>query len=296
MGTLSADKLSQFSVSIHAMTEASDPSMTPWPELPEPQVRTRVAAEHSGAANLFKPFVHDDGQVRSLHFTQGEIQSRMDRRSPWHLEVDYTRTMMGFLLFGPVPAKLAMIGLGGGSLAKFCYHQLRQCRLTVLENNPHVIALRRDFCVPEDDARFEVIEGDGAVFAASPPAGLNVFLVDGFDHTGQPPALCTQEFYDDCFTALAADGLLVVNLHHDDANYPVWAERIRRSFSGNVLEVPALEKSNCIVFASRGAPLAGRHIRLQNSLLVLDSEARMQLSSEFQRIARYLQDQDAMSR
>ena len=278
------------------MTEASDPSLTPWPALPELHVSARVASANTGAANLVKPFVRDDGQVKSLHFTQGEIQSRMDSRSPWQLELDYTRTMMGFLLFGPVPAKLAMIGLGGGSLAKFCYRQLRQCRLTVLENNPHVIALRRDFCVPEDDARFQVVEGDGAAFAASPPAGLNVFLVDGFDHTGQPPALCTQGFYDDCFTALAADGLLVVNLHHDDANYPVWAERIRRSFGGNVLEVPALEKSNCIVFASRGAPLAGRRIRLKNSLLMLDSEARMQLSSEFQRIARYLQDQDAMAR
>ena len=299
MRTLTAGRVRQFSGSIHAMTEAPDPSMTLWPKLPalpDLQGSTRAAAENSGAAHPVKPFVRDDGHVRSLHFTQGEIQSRMDMRSPWQLEVDYTRTMMGFLLFNPVPAKLAMLGLGGGSLAKFCYRQMPQCHITVLECNPHVIALRRDFCVPEDDARFQVIEGDGAVFVASPPPGLNVFLVDGFDHTGQPASLCTQQFYDDCSAALAPDGLLAVNLHYDDANYPVWVERIRRSFDGNLTEVPAPEKSNCIVFASRGAPLAGRRMHLQSGLSSLDSQARVQLKSEFQRIARYVQDQDVLSR
>lgn len=57
-----------------------------------------------------KPFVHDDGQARSLHFTKGELQSRMNRHSPWQLEVDYTLTMMGFLLLQPAPASIAWWG------------------------------------------------------------------------------------------------------------------------------------------------------------------------------------------
>ena len=32
---------------------------------------------------------------------------------------------------------------------------------------------------------------------------------------GQPPQLCSQDFYDDCFRALAPGGVLVVNLHVD---------------------------------------------------------------------------------
>ena len=71
-----------------------------------------------------KPFVRDDGTGKSLHFTLGELQSRMLTASPWQLEVDYTRTMMGFLLFHPAPARIGMIGLGGGSIAKFCHRYL----------------------------------------------------------------------------------------------------------------------------------------------------------------------------
>jgi hypothetical protein len=104
-----------------------------------------------------RPFVLDDGASRSLHFTLGELQSRMRLDSPCALEVDYTRTMMGFLLFNPSPAHIGMIGLGGGSIAKFCHRFLPASRMTVLEINPHVIVLRNDFQVPPDDERFEVL-------------------------------------------------------------------------------------------------------------------------------------------
>ena len=232
-----------------------------------------------------KPFVREDGAGKSLHFTLGELQSRMLLRRPGYLDLDYTRTMMGFLLFRPAPVHIGMIGLGGGSLAKFCHRQLPASRMTVLEINPHVIALRREFKVPEDDDRFQVIAADGALYLQQEAPGFDVLLVDGFDHQGQPAALCSQCFYDDCFAALAADGVLVVNLHCDHSDYALQVGRISRSFSGNAVEVMAVEKSNSIVFASRGPAISPRRMSLPNSLSGLDAEARMQLRSELVRIA-----------
>ena len=55
---------------------------------------------------------------------------------------------------------------GGGSLAKFCYRHLPDTCITVVEINPHVIALRDEFKVPPDDRRFRVVEADGVHFAA----------------------------------------------------------------------------------------------------------------------------------
>ena len=49
----------------------------------------------------------------------------------------------------------------------------------------------------------------------------------------------SRQFYDDCFSSLATDGVLAVKLHHDDAAYPVRSERIRCSFGGNAVEVLA---------------------------------------------------------
>ncbi|MGQ2978095.1 MAG: fused MFS/spermidine synthase [Polaromonas sp.] len=232
-----------------------------------------------------KPFVRNDGAALSLHFTLGELQSRMLLRRPGYLDVDYTRTMMGFLLFKPAPTHIGMIGRGGGSLAKFCHRQLGGCQMTVLEINPHVIALRGEFQVPEDDGRFRVIAADGAIYLQHEAPGFDVLLVDGFDHQGQPAALCSQRFYDDCFAALTHDGVLVVNLHRDHPDYALLVGRISRSFSGNAVEVLATEKSNSIVFASRGPAISPRRMSLPQSLSGLDAEARMQLKSELVRIA-----------
>lgn len=265
--------------------------MTPFPSLPA------VAPDGAGAAagsvpaqRCLKPFVRDDGTARSLHFTMGELQSRMNLLSPWQLDVDYTRTMMGFLLFKPAPVRMAMVGLGGGSLAKFCYRQLPGCLISVVEINPHVIALRGDFQVPDDDARFRVIEGDGAAFVATHAGAFDTLLVDGFDHEGQPAQLCSQNFYDDCFAALAPGGILAVNLHYDDPDYAVWVGRIQRSFGGNAVEICALEKSNCIVFASRDAAISPRRINQAASLRGLDHDARLQLRQEFARIVWGMKD------
>jgi spermidine synthase len=265
--------------------------MTPWPSLPVlAPADLGTASGAVSAQHCLKPFVHDDGTARSLHFTMGELQSRMNLLSPWQLEVDYTRTMMGFLLFKPAPARMAMVGLGGGSLAKFCYRQLPACRISVVEINPHVIALRGDFQVPEDDGRFQVIEGDGAVFVASQAGAFDTLLVDGFDHQGQPAPLCSQGFYDDCFAALAPGGILVVNLHYDDPDYAIWVARIQRSFGGNAVEICAMEKSNCIVFASRGAAISPRRMNQAASLRTLEPEARLQLRTEFARIVWGMKD------
>lgn len=231
-----------------------------------------------------RPFVRDEGAAKSLHFTLGELQSRMLAGQPWQLALDYTRTMMGFLLFNPAPVHIGMIGLGGGSLAKFCYRQLPASRMTVLEINPHVIELRREFQVPDDDARLQVIAADGALYLQAGTPAFDVLLVDGFDHEGQPATLCTQRFYDDCFAALCADGVLVVNLHYDHPDYPLWVDRIGRSFNGNTIEALCEEKSNSIVFAAKGRAIAPRAMRLRKSLSGLDQEVRRQLRPALARI------------
>lgn len=160
-----------------------------------------------------RPFVYSTLTTKALHFSISEIQSRMQTQRPDALDLDYTRTMMGVLLFNSRPETLVMIGLGGGSLAKFCYRHLPKTRIKVVEINPHVIALRDEFQVPRDDERFKVRRGNGADFVRLPPYKADVLMVDGFDRGGQPRALCSQRFYDDCHDALQPDGIMVVNLH-----------------------------------------------------------------------------------
>lgn len=204
------------------------------------------------------PYVFELGGAKALHFSINEVQSRMSMDDPWALELEYTRTMMGFLLFAPQPRRIAMIGLGGGSLAKFCHHHLPEAHIKVVEINPHVLELRRVFHVPDDDERFSVMLGDGAVLVQQEPDSCDVLLVDGFDPYGLPDELSSQDFYDSCRAMLHEGGLMVANLHRDHPSFDALVDRIRRSFDDRVLVVhtPDKDSTNCIVFAARGDAFA----------------------------------------
>jgi len=198
------------------------------------------------------PFVRKGADALTLHFAPQEIQSRMSLLQPHALDLEYTRMMMGFLLFNPAPAHIAMIGLGGGSLAKFCHRYLPASRIAVAELDPAVIALRDTFLIPPDDGRFAVIEQDGADFVRRGDLAPDVLLLDGFDAGGLPERLCSQAFYDDCHDMLAPDGIMVANLHVNRPHRQASLERIRRRYGAAVLEVVDDDMTNSVVFACKG--------------------------------------------
>jgi len=214
--------------------------------------------ESTSSRQPVRPFIYATTTSRSLMFAHGEIQSRMWTRDPNALNLEYTRIMMGFLLLNPEPRRIAMVGLGGGSLAKFCYHYLPSARIDVFEINPHVIALRDSFHVPADDSRFTVLLGDGAELIQRHRDEYDAILVDGYDIDGIPAQLTSDAFYEHCFNALAADGLMVGNFHALNFNYRRYLGRIKRRFAGSVIEVSDISLAHRIVFACKGGLLKRR--------------------------------------
>jgi spermidine synthase len=174
----------------------------------------------------------------------------MRASDPGFLVLSYTRTMTAFRLFHEQPERIAMIGLGGGSIAKWCYEHFPTADITVIEISAQVISLREQFLIPADDERFRVICGDGADYVASTEDSPTVLLVDGFDMHGQPPQLCSREFYEDCYRALAPDGLLVVNLCDPGDQESV--AHIQGTFGERLLSVTPEDGENKIVFAVKG--------------------------------------------
>ena len=96
----------------------------------------------------------------------------MQTQDPHALDLQYTRTMTGFLSFKPKPRHIGMIGLGGGSLAKFCHRYLPSARIEIVEINPHVLALRDEFWIPPDDARLTIRLGLTAQPSSAMPRRL----------------------------------------------------------------------------------------------------------------------------
>lgn len=205
---------------------------------------------------LGRPFVFDSDGMRYLLFNTLGTQSSMRLDEPDALVSAYTRKMMAFLLFMPEPRHVLMIGLGGGSLAKFCYRHLPQTRISVVEINADVIALREHFAIPADDERFEVIHGDGAALLSSMLLTPDVILIDAFDELGVAPSLASSDFYRQARQSLTAAGVLVMNLSGQKSRYPVHIESIRAAFGSAVRLVPVQADGNVLLFAFKRRQLA----------------------------------------
>lgn len=238
------------------------------------------------------PFVYDTLRSRNLHFSIEETQSRMTFAKPDFLDIEYTRTMMGFLLFIEQPLKIGMIGLGGGSLAKFCYRHMPHTHITVVEINPHVIALREQFAVPPDDERFQVVRGDGARFVGAHPAEFDVLLVDGYDYDGLPPSLSSRHFYDEACYSLRSGGVMAANIHSAIPGFQSLLDRVSRSFGSAALSVDDNIFGNAIVFAKKDGDLLmepGQAERLPDTI---DYQQRRLLEAAFKRVGSALKARD----
>lgn len=198
-----------------------------------------------------RPFVIEDDGARCLYFTRDFIQSEMRLDDPFELAFAYTRKMMAFLLFLPEPRAILMLGLGGGSLAKWCHRHLPGARVTAVEIDPDVIAFRDQFLVPPDGERFRVVRGDAAQYVAQCEERADVVIIDAFDRDGVAPALCTREFYRDVRAMLSRSGVVAANLVGPKAERVAHLEMLRTVFEGNVILLPIADDGNYVAFAFR---------------------------------------------
>ena len=189
--------------------------------------------------------------MRTLHVGGEAIQSAMRISDPHALALDYTRCMLAFLLFHPEPREALMIGLGGGSLAKYFHKFFRKTTTRVIEIDPRIVAAaRRHFVLPPDDGRLTVEIGDGTEALA--PECCDLLLVDAYHDEEHVPKLASAEFYDAAWLALGERGALAINYMNDDRNFDRYLQRLERAFGGAVLAMPALTDPNIIAFAFKG--------------------------------------------
>ena len=196
-----------------------------------------------------KPFVVEDQERRYLYFNVRLMQSAMLLRSPNALDLRYTQKMMSFLLFNPHPKRIVLIGLGGGSLIKFCFYQMPSVQLTAIELDPDVIAFRDVFQLPPDGPRLQVLQTDGARYIEEAEKGIDVLMVDAFDKTGFAPSLANREFLQSCFDKLSGNGILVVNLAGEKESYAGLIGDSMHVFDDQVIVFSVPEDGNHIMLA-----------------------------------------------
>ncbi|WP_406807257.1 spermidine synthase [Burkholderia semiarida] len=214
-----------------------------------------------------RPFVLETQHAVSLHFDHFGTQSFMSLHDPVRLALGYTRVMMGFLLLQAEPAHICMLGLGGGSLAKYCYRHLPGTAIDAVEINPAVIALRDTFRIPADDARFTVVCADGADHLERADVRTDVILHDAFVADGMRGRCTGATFLDACRARLSESGVLAINFMDDDPALPQHLEQLRSVFGSSYALVPCGDDNNFVAFAWKdGSGLPSLRILLERAL------------------------------
>ncbi len=209
--------------------------------------RSEFTIEACGEARVIRT-----DEALCLHFDDLSVHTLMSIKDPYKLCLTYTQAMMGFKLFKPCPEHILVVGLGGGSLSKYCYRRFPQARISSVEISDDIISLRKTFHIPDDDDRFRVLRVDAADYLATTHDRPDVILLDGYSREGLPASLSSRAFYDLCHARLADDGLLVVNLHGTDARFEPVLISLLDAFAFNCLIGKADRSLNHIVIAHKG--------------------------------------------
>ncbi len=232
--------------------------------------------------------ISEENGIRYLHFGSDWIQGAMRIARPWSLELAYTREMMAGLLMrqhAQWPRRALLIGLGTGSLAKFIYRYLPSCRITVVEINPQVEFIARQyFKLPYDPQRLDVVIACGADYMLSGKRQFDYILVDGFDSDANAGVLDTLPFYQACRARLSDDGLLGVNLLGRNKGFKGSVERLKQAFDGRAAIFPSCDSGNTIAFATGGQQVDVSLDSMRERALSIKKDFRLDLLPTISRL------------
>ena len=172
------------------------------------------------------------GSLICLQFsvrTDQRNQSCMDERRPHELVFSYTRMMMTGLLLRPNPARILMVGLGGGTLPAALAELYPNAIIDVVEIDPAVVKVAERFFGFVPSANTTVFTQDGRVFvkrAALRGERYDLIMLDAFNGEYIPEHLMTREYLQETKALLAPGGTLVANTFsishlydHESATY-----------------------------------------------------------------------------
>ncbi|OZI59759.1 spermidine synthase [Bordetella genomosp. 11] len=204
------------------------------------------------------PTLSESDGIRYLHFDSPWIQGAMRVADPVDLVLEYTGQMMAWLLFmePPKDGAIGLLGLGAGSLARFCVKRTRS-PVVAVEWNPRVTAICHAFFRLPGPPRLVVEEGDAGAWVAEPAnAGrCPILMVDLYDAQARGPVRDSVRFYRDCRRVLGDTGVLAVNLFGEHESFPRNIDNLSAAFDGRLAMLPEIDAGNRIVLGFTGPPI-----------------------------------------
>jgi spermidine synthase len=200
----------------------------------------------------------EEGPIRHLHLGSPWIQGSMLINAPTVLVHEYIQRMMAWLLFVD-PQTLAQrqalqLGLGAGSLTKFCHKELKM-KTTAIELNPQVVhACRGWFKLPADNTSLQVVLADASQEIKQDKwlGAVDALQVDLYDEDAAAPVLDSADFYADCRATLTEEGCMTVNLFGRSSSFDKSVDKMVQAFGEEAIwAFKATREGNTVVLAQR---------------------------------------------
>jgi spermidine synthase len=203
--------------------------------------------------------VVDFGSQRALYFI-GEadidvVETVIDLREPHVLQHAYSRAVMASLLYRPNASSCLLIGLGGGAIVRFLNHHFPYLRLDVVEIDPVVVSVAREFFGTRETPGTRIHVADGRDFLERSSTRYDLILVDahlhpdaGTDSSGHPLSLKSAPFYRSVRERMNPGGIVMFNMIRG-RDSDAYLDGIREAFAAIDVYRPA-GTGNLIVFAS----------------------------------------------
>ena len=196
--------------------------------------------------------VIDDALLRSMYFGTSSRQSCMLHVNPDFLTLLYTQAMMISLLFIDKPKSVLMIGLGGGSLAKFLLSHYPECTIDVIEYREKVVKVAHGYFRLPETPRLNIHIADATnKIKEIEKNKYDLILLDAFDKSSVSPSTTKPGFIVSCKDRLNNNGVFVINLWSKSKDLKRTFRGISKAYSGSALRYLVKKKGNVIVFASK---------------------------------------------
>ncbi|MBK1685682.1 spermidine synthase [Rhodoferax fermentans] len=217
----------------------------------------------------------DDGNIRHLHLGSEWIQGSMYLEDSIGLVHEYVQRMMAWLLFvdpETVTDRQAMqLGLGAGSLTKFCAKELR-ISTTAIELNPQVLALCRNaFKLPADSPTMRVVLADAAQEILNPKwwGTVDALQVDLYDREAAAPVLDSLPFYNHCRRLLTPEGCMTVNLFGRASSFERSVEKMSAAFGKDAIwAFKPTREGNTVVLAQHTPTRPKREVLMARAAVI----------------------------
>ncbi len=223
------------------------------------------------------PEVHfsEEGPVRHLHLGSAWIQGSMLVDAPTVLVHEYIQRMMAWMLFMDPHTlhqrQALQLGLGAGSLTKFC-HKVLKMKTTAIELNPQVLhACRGWFKLPTDNSRMRVVLADASEEIRHDKwlGAVDALQVDLYDEEAAAPVLDSAAFYADCRATLTDEGCMAVNLFGRSSSFDHSVDKMAEAFGEDAIwAFKPTREGNTVVMAQRTPSRPKRALMLERAAFI----------------------------